>query len=140
MYSCAAPFIQDTLRVDDIYSFIKIKVKEVCHVEVEKPKLEASTSYSNETIASLQKENNLLNIRLQGLESRYESVKEEARTLSDENKSLMTVISLLNKESKVATKKEGKNIARDDNNVNLHNQQGQGQCQNKSNSNRVTQQ
>ena len=97
MYSCAAPFIQDTLRVDDIYSFIKIKVKEVCRVEVEKPKLEASTSYSNETIASLQKENNLLNIRLQGLESRYESVKEEARTLSDENKSLMTVISLLNK-------------------------------------------
>ena len=136
-------FIQDTLRVDDIYSFIEIKVKEVCRLEVDKLKLEASTSYSNETIASLREENNLLNIRLQELESRYESVREEARTLSDENKSLMTVIRLLNKESQVATKEEGKNIARDADNgssVNLHNQQGQGQGQKKSNSNRVTQQ
>ena len=68
-----------------------------------------------------------------------------ARTLSDENKSLMTVIRLLNKESQVAAKEEGKNIARDADNgssVNLHNQQGQGQGQGqkKSNSNRVTQQ
>ena len=138
-------FIQDTPRVDDIYSFIEIKVKEVCRLEVEKLKQEASTSYSNETIASLREENNLLNIRLQELESRYESVREEARTLSDENKSLMTVIRLLNKESQVATKEEGKNIARDADNgssVNLHNQQGQGQGQGqkKSNSNRVTQQ
>ena len=53
------------------------------------------------------------NIRLQELESRYERVREEARTLSDENKSLITVIRLLNKESQVATKEEGKNIARD---------------------------
>ena len=134
-------FIQDTPRMDDIYSFIEIKVKEVCRLEVEKLKLEASTSYSNETIASLREENNLLNIRLQELESHYESVREEARTLSDENKSLMTVIRLLNKESQVATK-EGKNIARDADNgssVNLHNQQGQGQGQKKSNSNSVTQ-
>ena len=72
-------FIQDTPRVDDIYSFIEIKVKEVCRLEVEKLKLEASTSYSNETIASLRDENNLLNIRLQELESRYESVREEAQ-------------------------------------------------------------
>ena len=140
-------FIQDTPRIDDIYSFIEIKVKEVCRLEVEKLKLEASTSYSNETIASLREENNLLNIRLQELESRYESVREEARTLSDENKSLMTVIRLLNKESQVATKEEGKHIARDADNgssVNLHNQQGQGQGQGqgqkKPNSNRVTQQ
>ena len=62
---------------------------------------------------TLPEENNLLNIRLQELESRYERVREEAKTLSDENKSLMTVIRLLNKESQVATKEEGKNIARD---------------------------
>ena len=43
-------FIQDTPKVDDIYSFIEIKVKEVCRLEIEKLKLEASTSYSNETI------------------------------------------------------------------------------------------
>ena len=85
-------FIQDTLRVDDIYSFIEIKVKEVCRLEVQKRKLEASTSYSNETIATLREENNLLNIRLQELKSRYESVREEARNLSDQNKILMTVI------------------------------------------------
>ena len=38
-------FIQDTPRMDDIYSFIEIKVKEVCRLEVKKLKLEASTSY-----------------------------------------------------------------------------------------------
>ena len=37
-----------------------------------------------------------LNVRLQELESRNLSIREEARTLSDENKSLMTVIRLLN--------------------------------------------
>ena len=63
---------QDNPRVDDIYSFIEIKVKEVCRLEIE-----ASTSYSNETIASLWEENNLLNIRLQELESRNESLREE---------------------------------------------------------------
>ena len=62
----------DNPRVDDIYSFIEIKVKEVCRLEIE-----ASTSYSNETIASLWEENNLLNIRLQELESRNESLREE---------------------------------------------------------------
>ena len=56
---------QDNPRVDDIYSFIEIKVKEVCRLEIEKLKQEASTSYSNETIASLREENNLLSIRLQ---------------------------------------------------------------------------
>ena len=68
---------QDNPRVDDIYSFIEIKVKEVCRLEIEKLKQEASTSYSNETIASLWEENNLLNIRLQELESRNESLREE---------------------------------------------------------------
>ena len=61
---------QDNPRVDDIYSFIEIKVKEVCRLEIEKLKQEASTSYSHETTASLREENNLLNIRLQELESR----------------------------------------------------------------------
>ena len=66
---------QDNPRVDDIYSFIEIKVKEVCRLEIEKLKQEASTSYSNETIASLREENNLLNIRLQELQSRNDSLK-----------------------------------------------------------------
>ena len=76
---------QDNPRVDDIYSFIEIKVKEVCRLEIEKLKQEASTSYSNETIASLWEENNLLNIRLQELESRNESLREEG---SFENEAL----------------------------------------------------
>ena len=92
--------------MDDIYSFIEIKVKEVCRLEIENLKQEASASYSNETIASLREENNLLNIRLQELESCNESLREEARTLSDENKSLMTVIRLLNNQA--ATKEDGK--------------------------------
>ena len=46
-------FIQDTPKVDDTYSFIEIKVKEVCRLEIEKLKLDASASYSNETIAWL---------------------------------------------------------------------------------------
>ena len=44
-------FIQDTPKVDDTYSFIEIKVKEVCRLEIEKLKLHASASYSNEIIA-----------------------------------------------------------------------------------------
>ena len=133
---------QDNPRVDDIYSFIEIKVKEVCRLEIEKLKQEASTSYSNETIASLREENNLLNIRLQELQSRNDSLREEARTLSDDNKSLMTVIRLLNNQA--AMKEDGKCFSRNADNGssgNLHiNQQGQGngQCQKKPNT--VTQQ
>ena len=135
---------QDNPRVDDIYSFIEIKVKEVCRLEIEKLKQEASTSYSNETIASLREDKNLLtsNIRLQELQSRNDSLWEEARTLSDENKSLMTVIRLLNNQA--ATKEDGKCFSRNADNGssgNLHiNQQGQGngQCQKKPNT--VTQQ
>ncbi|CAH3140907.1 unnamed protein product, partial [Porites evermanni] len=137
---------QDNPRVDDIYSFIEIKVKEVCQMRSAKPgnhlKQEASTSYSNETISSLREENNLLNIRLQELQSRNDSLREEARTLSDENKSLMTVIRLLNNQA--ATKEDGRCYSRNADNGssgNLHiNQQGQGigQCQKKPNT--VTQQ
>ena len=98
-----------SLKIEElkaIYSFIEIKVKYVCRLEIERLKLEASSSYSNETIASLREENNLLNERIQELESRYERVREEARSLSDENKSLMTVIRLLGKESQASTKEE----------------------------------
>ena len=45
-------FIQGTPHEEDIYSFIEIKVKDVCRLEIEKLKLEASSSYSNKTIAS----------------------------------------------------------------------------------------
>ena len=85
---------------------LEIKVKDICRLEIEKLKLEASSSYSNEAIASLREENNLLNERIQELESHYESVREEARTLSDKNKSLMIVIRLLGKESQASTKEE----------------------------------
>ena len=105
--------IQGTPNVQDIYSFIEIKVKDVCRLEIEKLKLEASSSYSNETIASLREENGLLNERIQELESRYESVREEAVILNGENKSLVTVIRLLGKESKVVTKEERSNTPRD---------------------------
>ena len=108
-----------TPNVEDIYSFIEIKVKDVCRLEIDKLKLEASSSYSNETIASLREENNLLNARIQELESRYESVTQEARSLSDENKSLMTVIRLLGKESQAATEKERINSASDADNKDL---------------------
>ena len=83
-----------------------------------------------------------LNVRLQELESRNLSIREEARTLSDENKSLMTVIRLLNNQA--AMKEDGKCFSRNADNGssgNLHiNQQGQGngQCQKKPNT--VTQQ
>ena len=105
--------------MEDIYSFIEIKVKNVSRLEIEKLKLEASSSYSNETIASLREENKLLNERIQELESRHESVRQEARSLSDENKSFMTVIRLLGKESQAATKKERINSARDAGNKDL---------------------
>ena len=69
--------------------------------------------------------------------------REEARTLSDKNKSLMTVIRLLN--NLVATKEDEKIFSRNADNgssVNLHNQQGEGngQIQKKPHSNTVTQQ
>ena len=70
---------QDNPRGNDIYSFIEIKVKEVCRLEIEKLKQEAITSYSDETIASLREENNLLNIRRQELQSRNDSLRKEAR-------------------------------------------------------------
>ena len=88
----------------EIYSFIETKVREVCIHEIKKLKSEASSSYANETISSLQKENDTLKQRLQELESRHTSMKQEATTFSDENKSLMTAIRLLNNELQTVLK------------------------------------
>ena len=85
-------------------SFIETKVREVCLHEIEKLKSEASSSYANETISSLQKENDTLKQRLQELESRHTSMKQDATTLIDENKSLMTAIRLLNNELQTVLK------------------------------------
>ena len=79
-------------------------MRELCLHEFEKLKLEASSSYANETISSLQKENDTLKQRLQELESRHTSMKQEATTLIDENKSLMTAIRLLNNELQTVLK------------------------------------
>ena len=79
-------------------------MREVCLHEIEKLKSEASSSYANETISSLQKENDTLKQRLQELESRHTSMKQEATILIDENKSLMTAIRLLNNELQTVLK------------------------------------
>ena len=87
-----------------IYSFIETKVREVCLHEIEKLKSGASSSYANETISSLQKENDTPKQRLQELESRHRSMQQEATILIDENKSLMTAIRLLNNELQTVLK------------------------------------
>ena len=79
-------------------------MREVCLHEIEKLKSEASSSYANETISSLQKENDTLKQRLQELESRHTNMKKETTTLIDENKSLMTAIRLLNNELQTVLK------------------------------------
>ena len=92
------------IQDQELYSFIETKVREVCLREIEKLKSEASSSYANETISSLQKENGTLKQRLRELESRHTSMKQEATTLVDENKSLMTAIRLLNNELQTVLK------------------------------------
>lgn len=92
------------IQEQEIYSFIETKVREVCLHEIEKLKSEASSSYANETISSLQKGNDTLKQRLQELESRHTSMKKETTTLIDENKSLMTAIRLLNNELQTVLK------------------------------------
>ena len=67
-----------------------------CLHEIKKLKAEASSSFANETISSLQKENDTLKERLNELESRHTSMKQDAATLVDLSKSLMTAIRLLN--------------------------------------------
>ena len=82
------------IQDQELYSFIETKVREVCLHEIEKLKSEASSFYANENISSLQKENGTLKQRLRELESRHTSMKKEATTLVDENKSLMTATRL----------------------------------------------
>ena len=67
---------------------------------------------ANETISSLQKENDTLKQRLQELESRHTSMKKEASILIDENKSLMTAIRLLNNELQTVLKADGVRCSR----------------------------
>ena len=97
------------IQDQELYSFIETKVREVCRREVEKLKSEASSSYANETISLLQKENDTLKQRLQELESRHANMKLEATTLIDENKSLMTAIRLLNNELQTVLKADDVN-------------------------------
>ena len=96
--------LEHSFITHQIYSFIETKVRDVCLHEIEKLKSEASSSYANETISSLQKENDILKQRLQELESRHTSMKQEATILIDENKSLMTAIRLLNNELQTVLK------------------------------------
>ena len=42
------------LTIEDLASFIEVKVKKVCLFEIDNLKSEASTSYANELIMSLQ--------------------------------------------------------------------------------------
>ena len=100
------------IQDQEIYSFIETKVREVCLHEIEKLKSEASSSYANETISSLQKENDTLKQRLQELESRHKSMKQEVTILIDENKSLMTAIRLLNNELQTVLKADDMRCSR----------------------------
>ena len=72
------------IQDQEIYSFIETKVREVCLHEIGSLKSEASSSYAiNQTISSLQKENDTLKQRLQELESRHTSMKQEATTIAN---------------------------------------------------------
>ena len=72
------------IQDQEIYSFIETKVREVCLHEIGRLKSEASSSYAiNQTISSLQKENDTLKQRLQELESRHTSMKQEATTIAN---------------------------------------------------------
>ena len=65
---------------------------------------------SNCELTKLQEENNALKLRLRDVEDCYDSLKREARSIQDENKSLMTALRLLNNEFVNETKyRNGKN-------------------------------
>ena len=82
--SCA----NNKLTIEDLSSFIETKVKEVCRFEIENLKSEASASYANELVISLQNENKDLQDKLQELESHHIILKQEANALREENKSV----------------------------------------------------
>ena len=86
------------LIIEDLSSFIEVKVKEVCRFEIDSLKFEASASYANELIISLQNEKKELQEKLQELGSHHIILKQEANSLREENKSLLTVIRLMSNE------------------------------------------
>ena len=61
----------DKLTVEDLSSFIEVKVKEVCRFEIDNPKSEASASYANKLIISLQKGKKEVQQKLQELKSHH---------------------------------------------------------------------
>ena len=72
----------DKLIFQDFILLLKlIKVKEVCRFEIENLKSEASASYTNELVISLQNENKDLQDKLQKLESHHTILKQEANSL-----------------------------------------------------------
>ena len=86
------------LIFEDLCSFIEANVKEVCRLEIENLKSEASASYANELVISLQNENKDLQDKLQELESHHTILKQEANSLREENRSLLTAIRLMSNE------------------------------------------
>ena len=57
-----------------------------------------SASYANELVISLQNENKDLQDKLQELESHHTILKQEANSLREENRSLLTAIRLMSNE------------------------------------------
>ena len=86
------------LIFEDLYSFIEANVKEICRLEIEHLKSEASASYANELVISLQNENKDLQDKLQELEFHHTILKQEANSLREENRSLLTAIRLMSNE------------------------------------------
>ena len=80
------------LTIEDLPSFIEFKVKEVGRSEIDNLKSEASASYANELIILLQNENKELKEKLRELESNHIILKQEANSLREENKSLLTCL------------------------------------------------
>ena len=66
--------------------------------------LSKSPSVEKSELAKLQDENNALKQRLSDIENRYDSLKREAETMYDENKSLMTALRLVNSEIVIENK------------------------------------
>ena len=71
--------VQSFIQDQEIYLFIEAKVREVSCKEIENLKSQASTSHANETIKTLESENDTLTQRLRKMESHYTSMKEEAK-------------------------------------------------------------
>ena len=81
-----------------IYSYVDNRIKEVCGHEIEKFRDEIfadsnapSTANNANKLKKLQHENNKLHSRIREIESQYDSLRQEAKIISDENKSLATV-------------------------------------------------